>query len=272
MQFSNKQLSKLRSRIRNSPFRRILQHIRHRGIRDSDVFLASYPKSGNTWVRHLLTNVITGKSTEWRGELSKISVMVGRHQNLLEVLPSSGRLIKTHEPFRKDYQRAIFILRDGRDVAVSEYHYQKQYSPAFVEYNDDFNIFFDRFLEGTVNGYGAWHKHTLSWLNSSTNQSGNLLLVKFEELKQDPLGKLQQMVDFLGLQADPSQLQAAVEDTSVEAMKKKESDYWEKQGTNNPHFVRRAKSGNWHEMISDKNLSKFNSIAGEAMNAAGYQI
>ena len=229
----------------------------------------------NTPKRYSCLNVswvlITGKPTEWRGDVGDISIIVGKHHQLRKTLPNGGRLIKTHETFRREYPKAVFIVRDGRDAAVSEFHYQRTRSPLFPEYKNDFCVFFDRFLKGTVNGYGAWHKHTLSWLQCDLHRSDKMLLVRFEDLKSSPLRELKRIVQFLNLEASEQRLQDAIDDMSLESMRKKEREYWESRGIENKNFVRHGKAGNWRDVLSPEQVDRFWTVAGDAMRLAGYE-
>lgn len=255
--------------LQTSFLRHKLIGVRHRQLRDSDVFLASYPKSGNTWLRHLLTSLVNGESTPWKGGLERVSNLVGRHSHLPAIASGGGRLIKTHEPYRNEYRRAILLVRDGRDVAVSEYFHQRAYSKYFYIYGDSFDVFLDRFLVGTVNGYRSWHKHVTSWLEASQSRENRILVVAFEDLKRDTHGTLRAIAEHVGISADDEQLAFAIEDCSVASMRLKEREYWESQGEPNRSFVRSAKAGGWKDYFTPDMEEKFWSVAGEAMEQLG---
>lgn len=260
-----------RHQLQISPLRHWLISMRHRSLMSGDVFLASYPKSGNTWLRHLLAYIVTGKSTPWRGGIDQVSDLIGRHHSLPPVAEDGGRLIKTHEPFRKHYRRAVVLIRDGRDVAVSEYHFQRTYSKHFYRYNDSFATFFDLFLKGKTNGYRSWHRHVTSWLDASESSHHDILHLPFETLRSDPHGSLRRVVEHIGLTADDALLSAAIEDSGVESMKRKEREHWEAQGQPNRNFVRGGKSGNWREYFTPEMEERFWSVAGSAMTRLGYE-
>ncbi len=265
--FIERQLISAKFTLKNSFLRRGLLSIRHRGLRDEDVFLASYPKSGNTWLRHLLTGVIRGVPTPWRGGIDTVSHLTGRHHSLPAIASGGGRLIKTHEPYRSEYKRAVLLVRDGRDVAVSEYFYQQAYSRHSFLYQNSFDIFLDRFLDGHVNSYGAWHSHVDSWLDS--HRLDNFLVVRFDELKNSTFGTLRAIVDFIGVEASDEILRGAIDDCSVDSMKNKERLYWESRGQSNRGFVRAAKSGGWRQHFSLEQEEKFWSVAGNAIERLG---
>lgn len=243
---------------------------RHRRLSEHDVFLASYPKSGNTWLRHLLGYLVTGDTTPWRGGINLVSDLIGRHDPLPCVARRDGRLIKTHEPFNESYRRAIVLVRDGRDVAVSEYFFQKAYSRHFHLYKDSFEVFLKLWLKGKTNGYRSWHSHVLSWDNADQRSDLDLLMLRFEDLKGDTFGSLRSVVDYIGIDADDETLRSAIEDCSITSMKRKEQQYWESQNEPNRNFVRGGKSGGWKDYFTPELEELFWQHAGGAMTAMGY--
>lgn len=122
--------------------------------------LASYPRSGNSWTKLMLAELlvgsakIDGRSKEW------FVPMVGQHRGAPGVLPNGGRLIKTHEPYNKAYARAIYLVRDVRDVVVSFRTLRTM--EGFSE--ESFDDFLSRFAVGAIGGYGTWQEHVASWL------------------------------------------------------------------------------------------------------------
>ena len=264
-------LDQLRCSLTQSDLRHWLIGFRHRKLRASDVFLASYPKSGNTWLRHLLTYVATQEPTPWRGGINRISDLVGRHDVLPEVAANQGRLIKTHEPFRDDYRRAVLLVRDGRDVAVSEYFFQLAYSRHAYRYKNSFALFLDLFLKGKTNGYRSWSTNVNSWLDASERSSSDILVLPFESLRSDTLGSLRKVTDHIGFEASDQLLNAAIEDCSVTSMKQKETEYWKSKGESSRNFVRGGKSGGWKNHFTNQLEESFWEEAGATMERLGYQ-
>src|SRR5438552_2005589 len=147
-----------RTRLRNP-----LIWLRHRGLASQDVVLASYPRSGQYWFRFLLTEILTGASGEFDG-IDDLFPKVGVHGKAPAILPGGGRLIQTHEAYRKEYKKAIYLTRDLRDVVLSEYHHARANHRYYADYT------FDRYLvaslDGKVQRFPAWNDHVLSWVDS----------------------------------------------------------------------------------------------------------
>jgi len=93
--------------------------MRHWGLDPNDAFIASYPRSGNTWLRFVLYEVLVAGQAADFDEVNHIVAEVGLHGPAIPLLPGGGRLIKTHEPYQKQYKKAIYLVRDARDVVLA---------------------------------------------------------------------------------------------------------------------------------------------------------
>ena len=94
-------------------------------IRPDDVFVASYPKSGNTWVRFLLANLLApGEKITFRN-IDNYVPDIYKCASILEDR-RGRRYIKSHHPCYERYPMLIDIYRDGRDALVSYYHYAQK--------------------------------------------------------------------------------------------------------------------------------------------------
>lgn len=115
-------------------------------IRKDDIFLVSYPKSGNTWLRFLFGNLIYEEGVNFTNIISKIPDIYTSSKQELDSI-KSPRIIKSHEPFLKCFQKVIYIYRDPKDVVVSYYFWFKKFNP---ELDISFDNFFDKFIEGEL--------------------------------------------------------------------------------------------------------------------------
>ena len=127
-----------------------------------DVFLVSYPKSGNTWTRFLIANLVY---PEKHPDFANINELIpdpeGISKRHLEQLPRP-RYLKSHQYFDPRYPKIIHIVRDPRDVVLSEYYFdiKRRAIP------DDFPLdkFVSRFVSGELNHpYGTWAENTATW-------------------------------------------------------------------------------------------------------------
>lgn len=258
----------LANRLRSSWLRRPLVWVRHFGLHANDVFVASHPKSGTTWLRFMLCQALTGRSVGFDSAGDLIPA-VARHDVAPALLPDGGRLIQTHEPYRSAYKKAIYVVRDGRDVAVS---YHKHMMRGGL-WDRPFSGFLAAFLEGKVGAYGTWHDHVLSWLDGPLSEPDTLCVMKYEDMLADPRAELVRALEFLGADTHGSIVDAAVADNTADRMRSKESRAKKRlkaPKVGNTPFVRKAKAGQWQETFSAEEAARFAERAGEAMRRLGY--
>lgn len=247
---------KLRHRLYCSPLRLPLIRWRHRGLTPADTFLASYPRSGNTWLRSLLFELLSGDTPTFADIDDRESVVghVGDQAAVPKVLPAGGRLLKTHEAFRGEYLRAIYLARDPRDVVRSEYRFQRWREI----WNRELDNFAKAFVDGTVSGYGGWGDHVLSWLGAQDGGRGAVHVVRYEDLRKDPVKAFGAIVRFLGLDASPEAVALAVENNSLRRMRARENaenDGSFKDIDKRFRFVNRGSTGGWREDPSMESLA-----------------
>src|SRR5437016_13287787 len=86
---------------------------------DDDVFIVSYPRSGNTWTRFLIGNLLYQDDPVTFSNIERrIPEIYFNPDHVLRRL-SRPRILKSHECFQPRYKRIIYIVRDPRDVCVS---------------------------------------------------------------------------------------------------------------------------------------------------------
>jgi len=254
----------------------------HLGLKPQDMFQASYPRSGSTWLRFMLFEILCGEEAGFRkieDRLPEIQWQRGK----TGILPNGGRFIKTHEQYRSEYKRAVFLVRDMRDVLLSCYARGLQDGIVELVSKGDFDSFMMSFLKGKALQMGSWHEHTRTWLESPTAKSGNLLLVKYEELRKNPEPMLAQILDFVGVKPNMQVIRKAIEDNSLQQMRAKE-DRAKKTGEFSillgPHkntgedgrFVRKGSVGGWRSKLTEAQLRVIDEYAGEMLLRLGYEL
>jgi hypothetical protein len=247
---------------------------KHYTVFPDDTFLVSYPKSGNTWVRFLLANLIYPNETVGFANINRLLPAPGvLSKRFLRSLPRP-RILKSHETFDVRFRKVIYLVRDPRDVAISEYHFDLK--KRYIEPDLSLEQFVKRFIAGETSSYGSWWEHAASWI---ATRQGNpaFLLVRYEDLLADSIGETRKIAEFLGIPAGPERLQAAVERSSADRMRKLEkqqADEW--TGTKNTRkeipFVRAAKSGGWKETLPRQSAEEIESAWFPLLNFLGYEL
>lgn len=246
-----------------------------------DIFLASYPRSGNTWTRFLLGNLIYPNDPVTFSNIeSKIPEIYFNRDRFLRRLPRP-RMLKSHECFQPHYPRVIYIVRDPRDVAVSFYHHNVKARNI----PDDYPMasFVPRFIAGDFDSkFGSWRDNVLSWTVLRRDDPGFLML-RYEDMKRDPALVLANVVAFLErcsfrkIGSSAMELQRAIELSSPErmrALEKQEAGRWilTKGTRRDKPFVRSAISGGWKSQLARQSVAAIESAWGDLMESLGYEL
>jgi hypothetical protein len=188
------------------------------------VWLASYPKSGNTWLRFMIYAALYGPPKHSADVPSKIQDI---HRPMPTNLDQDGPLyIKTHfeltdqHPQLDNTLKAIHIIRNPKDVLLSALNYhkltgegawsitKKHYAKSFIKLGGD-PVF-------AKHGYGTWVTHARSW---HANTNFPVLHLRYEDLKADPHTQLSTILDFLDIKRTPDEIKDAIKASSFDAMR-----------------------------------------------------
>jgi hypothetical protein len=262
------------SRVSDVLFRK-LRIERDITIFPDDVFLTSYPRSGNTWTRFLVGNLLHQKEEVTFLSVERLVPDMYKHSDrVLRTLPRP-RIMKSHECFDPRYRKVIYIVRDPRDVAVSNYHWELKLRS--VEEGYPIEDFVPRWMSPEFwPRIGSWGDHVGSWLATRRGQEG-FLLMRYEDLKENPARELARVAAFAGVQASAERLQRAIELSSAENMKKiehKESGKWVATTLTRQDkpFVRNATSGGWRKVLPEKTVAYIEEHWGHLMRELGYPL
>lgn len=237
-----------------------------------DTFIASYPRSGNTWTRFLIANLVHPEHPVTFANIETIipdaTALSSRE---LKRIPRP-RLIKTHEYFEPRYRRVIYLVRDPRDVALSLYNFRRKYGSVDDSYPIEQYVA-ERFLPGDLDI--PWGEHVGSWLGTRMNQPG-FLLVRYEDLLQDPPRELCRLASFLGIAASTEMLSQAIERSSanrLRALEKVEHEAWvtTKGKRADVPFIAEAVAGAWKQKLPEASVAVIESSWGHLMNSLGYE-
>jgi hypothetical protein len=259
---------KLRRKFAKTLLRAPLVWLNHRNLSPADVFVASYPKSGVTWTRFVLFEILSGLPAGFK-TTNQLMTGVGKHTKGLRLLPEGGRLIGTHEQYRKNYKRAIYLVRDAREVVLSEF----AFLTALDYFRGDLDQYISTFLFtcGSAYGYGPWQRHVSSWLDSPIAENGNLLVVRYEDMRQDPVPWFARMAEFLGVDVDLEKIKIAVENNSIQKMREKENTEPVRASIRG-RFVRDGAVRGWVSHLSPAQVRLIEKHTGSALLRLGYPL
>ena len=253
------------------------------------VWIASYPKSGNTWVRFLVCNLVFGL----QDSASALNQLAPDIHELAAVpeLPAGPVFLKTHFPFSptvplaQHTAGALYVVRNPADVMLSNFHYWKR--AGAVSSNNDLPQYIDRYLaargdpQWIQSRMGSWDEHLHSWLG--TQHPFPVLAIRYEDLLADGQQGAQRICAFLGLQRTPQEIAAAVAGASFRRMKEiEEADinnrkvgifykpYLQQSIGAGLRFMRSGEAGEAGRVLTPEQRSRVTGIFGPLMRELGY--
>ena len=231
-------------------------------------WLASYPRSGNTFFRLLLHHRfgLNTYAVQDSPQLNRLGAAetVG-HKPLpgkIEELAASERpyIVKTHH-LPSDDRPAIYLVRDGRDVLVSYARYRMTFASTKHE-RRPFGRFgerreFKRMLRELIldDRYGGWSENVRQWHERAAG--GNTFVLRFEDLVDQPDEWSTKAVTHVGLDVAPTQ------DVGTPTFEELHARW--------PEFFRKGKVGAWRDEMPDELHDLFWDRHGEAMRVLGYE-
>ena len=242
--------------------------------RHDDTFIVSYPKSGNTWVRFLIANLLHPQAPITFLEADRVIPSVdGRSRKYFQGM-RSPRVIKSHYPFEPSYERIVYVVRDPRDVAVSQYHYQIK--RRVLDEGHSIEDFVSRFVSGKVCPYGSWGENVGSWMAARIHSPG-FLWVRYEDLLARSEMELRRIASHLGENASPELLAQTITRSSADRMRKLErqqgSEWASTKNTRSDRlFVRAASAGGWSAELPEASVAAIEAAWAPLMEWLNYDL
>lgn len=240
-----------------------------------DTFIVSYPKSGNTWTRFLIANLLQPDRPLTLLDMERLVPAVdGQTRRFFNAMPRP-RVIRDHGPFDPQYKNIIYIVRDPRDVAVSAYNFVLK--GALIDESYPMTSFVNEFVRGARSAVGSWGENVASWLATRGN-SPRFLLLRYEEMLSETARELGKIASFLGLPVSAGRLAEAANRSSADNMRRLEKMHGDKW-VQNRHmkrkdipFIRSAKAGGWRTILPESAVAEIESAWGPLMAKLGYNL
>jgi hypothetical protein len=228
--------------------------------RADDIFIVTYPRSGTTWMQMILYQLTTDGSMDFPhiAEYCPWFEKSQRSGRGFDLRPSP-RIFKSHLPYAKIPKgrcKYIYIARDGKDAAVSNYHLHRMY----CQYEGTFAQSFERFMRGKI-GFGSWFKHVGGWWRH--RHDPNVLFLTYEELTRDLEGCLRRIIAFCGFDVPPERFPIILERCRFDFMKQYERQFdpaletlWE-TGVRFNSFLRAGRVGEGTICLDSEQKARF---------------
>jgi len=271
------------------------------------VWLASYPKSGNTWMRAFLHNLLRDPPAPipinqltqftigdtlkgWYENVAghKVDGLSGEEQARLRPLvhraftkafPDSV-FVKTHMMLGEAHgvplitmdvtAGAIYIVRDPRDVAISAAsHFGTDIDGAITLMNDP-QAGAAEDADNMPQYYGTWSHHVESW---TAERHQALHVVRYEDMLQKPVPTFTKVARFLGFQPPPERVRRAIEFSSFRELKRQEeTGGFHERSVNAAAFFRVGAAGQWRRELTAEQARRLVQAHGPVMRKFGYKF
>ncbi len=223
------------------------------------VWLASFPKSGNTWLRLFIANYLMNAKDPFpinKAHLLTFGDMMGAPYEKLAGRPLAQlddaaidrlrprihralagqkadiMLVKTHQAVLQRGESwtvtpevtkaSIYVVRNPLDVAVSYAHHYGYQPSEIIEALDSPWHKLPGDKKTLVTQYlGRWSDHVLSWVDDPVLAP---LVLRYEDMKREPHGEFSKAIRHLGLDVDPERLDRAIRFSSFEELSRQEQD------------------------------------------------
>ena len=269
------------------------------------IWLASYPKSGNTWMRAFIHNLLLDPERaadinqldqfglgdgrkDWYGQVAGRPVDGMDREALARLRPEVHRrmtgahpdsvFVKTHSPLADDHGApaitmectagAIYVVRNPLDVVLSMAHHSGLDIDDAIRLLGDANAGAPEDPRNVPITLGTWSYHVRSW---TQQPDAGLHAVRYEDLLAAPEAHFGAIVRFLGLEASAARLTKAIEFSSFEVLRRQEDEHgFRERSPLAARFFRRGRAGHWREELSTERIDRVVAAHGEQMARFDY--
>lgn len=269
------------------------------------VWLASFPKSGNTWARALLANYMLADDKPVAinrlsdlalsdATLKPYEMAAGRPlagASLADIMPLKAKaheiiaksrpgmtLAKTHSALRMLHGHptitpastaaAIYVIRNPLDVTLSYADHYGHTAADSVDAMASPSLFTEGRTDRAPEYLGDWSSHVRGWTEAKGLAN---IVVRYEDMEADAGRELRRILEFLRIPADDAKVARAVEHSSFKALSTQETlTGFRERSRNQKRFFRAGRSGQWRDDLAPKLVEKVVAAHAAMMRAHGY--
>ncbi len=230
------------------------------------VFVIGYPKSGTTWACQLVADYLRLPYPRW---------------SLLPVACAAA--VQGHAPVRKRYRNAVYVLRDGRDVLVSQYFFHARFIPEGdhprlparlrrvypglvnkADVRKNFAPFVERQMTKPESSRLNWAQHARSYFEV---RNPNVVLLRYEDLLAAGAKTLAEaMGRLMGAEPELERATDALGRFSFQTLAGRPPGHEDRSA-----FLRKGQAGDWVNHFTREAAEIFDHYCGEMLITAGYE-
>ncbi|XP_015356023.1 amine sulfotransferase-like [Marmota marmota marmota] len=241
-------------------------------IRDDDVFIVTYPKSGTIWTQQILSLIYFEghrNRTEDIKTIDRAPFFEYNIHNLDFIKMPSPRLFASHLPYylvpkglKNKKAKILYIYRNPKDVLVSFFHFSNWV--ARLKPSDTFENFMEMFLDGQVMG-SRWFDHIRGWYEH--RHDFNIQFMSYEDMKKDLRSAVLKICRFLEKELSEEVVDTVVKQASFQNMKTNpQANYHDiikyeiGMRSDKGHFLRKGTTGDWKHHFTMEQNERFDQI------------
>jgi len=267
----------------------IEERIRNFDVKEDDIWIVTYPKSGTTWTQEMVWQIVNNMDKE-RGQLplftrtpflefgcitrntEPFSAPPGMPQQVADMMEAvlsdpivyaskltGRRVIKCHMPMEMlpkdlvDKCKVIYVARNIKDMSVSWFHHLVGMTPH--DFQGSFEEHLD-LMEKDLHMWGSYFHHVLGgW---ALKDHPNMRFVWFEDMKKDIRKEVLDTCKFVDHELTPEKLEELLEHISVGSMKNNPAVNPTKSLSVRLDFIRKGVVGDHKNVFSEERQNKWN--------------
>ncbi|MET4807403.1 sulfotransferase domain-containing protein [Limibacillus sp. MBR-115] len=267
------------------------------------LWLASYPKSGNTWLRTIVDRLLSqgealdlnllppsfngatnsyikdrklplaegvqgAASAYWRDVQAFLVSEATRDRVFMKTHNIAARFGGVPFPDSEMTEGAIYVVRDPRDVAISySYHFQCGLADAVAALCNPEKFITRKGEPGKAEMLGSWGLHVKSW---TQQKRFPLLLLRYEDMHTNPAKSIATISRTLGFSHSMAEIARVVEETSFSSLKEAELRGGFKEAVREGGFFRKGRAKQWQVVEDQGVFAPITTTFGPLMEKLGY--